>query len=205
MDVDIQLKEWFFDRECVIAAMEHTKRQAFWKAATYVRKRAMTSMRRQKKASPPGRPPAFHDTAAISLRTIWYGYDRARDAVVIGPIRSNSSKYKHVPRTHEFGEVAPVKEWRFVPLGEATEKRLKKSKKLANQFNRWMNLGDKAFPNMSAKTRLPADLQYRQDTRIRNVKYPKRPFMKPALLAERRKFPHLFKGKLRAKVKARKR
>lgn len=181
-------KNQFFDRPAIIEALGAKRAKALSRIGAYVRKVAMQSMRRQKKPTPKGKPPAFHDSATISLRSIQFGWGIKQESLLIGSIKSQSSKSPiPIPRLHEKGGTGPVHERRLIPQGQETIKLLKRRKKLASQFNTWVHGGSKVIP-------LPKELQYRVDHRVRMARFPKRPYMRPAMLKARRKMPQMFKG-----------
>ncbi len=158
-------------------------------------------MRRQKKPTPPGRPPAFHDSGSLTLRSIEFAFANNKQSLLIGPLRSNKRSGISIPRLHEFGGRAPIKEWKLIPQGQHTEKKLKRSKKLASQFNVWMHSGSKLVGSMNGMGKfaaLPKDLQYRVDRRTRMARYPKRPYMRPAVKVARVKAPQLFRNIVKA-------
>jgi hypothetical protein len=209
MEIGVSLKDQFFDRPAIIDAIGVTRAKALGRIGAYVQKVAQRSMRPQKKPTPKGKPPAFHGSTTITLRSIQFGWGAKQQSLIIGPIKSNSSKGKvSVPRLHEFGGRAPIDEWKLIPQGQETLKKLKRSKKLSSQFNVWMHGGNKLMGqrNGSGKiSSLPKDLMYRIDRRVRLAKYPKRPTMRPALLKSRAKMPHMFKGLLKQTKTPRKR
>lgn len=65
-------------------------------------------MRRRKGSAPPGTPPHAHEGSL--RRLILFGYDRASDSVVVGPVRLN--KPGAAPSVLEFGGRTTIKQRR---------------------------------------------------------------------------------------------
>jgi hypothetical protein len=84
-----QAKGMFFDRPAITNAMSKATRQALSKFGSFVRTRARTSIRKRKRASDPGQPPSSH--TGLLRRNIFFGYDRQRESVVIGPTKLNAA------------------------------------------------------------------------------------------------------------------
>lgn len=84
-----RIKDVFFDRQAVISAVDAAKRKVLSKAGALIRQTAKTSIRKRKGTSQPGQPPFSHEG---SLRKfIYFGYDRASDSVVVGPVGFKNS------------------------------------------------------------------------------------------------------------------
>lgn len=74
----------FFDRPAVMNALKPKRRAALSKLGAFIRRRARTlTGRNTKKTAPPGKPPRRHVGQLHDL--IQFGYDAARDSVVVGP------------------------------------------------------------------------------------------------------------------------
>lgn len=96
-----RVKDWFFDRRRVIDAIGKAKVKYYSKVGAFVRRRAQTSMRRQKnfrKYSAPGKPPFAH--AGHLRELLFFSYDSSTDSVVVGPIPYRKGE---VPALHEHG------------------------------------------------------------------------------------------------------
>ncbi len=89
----------FFDSKKVISATTKAERRVLSRFGAFVRTRAKQSIRRRKRVSRPGSPPTSR--TGYLKRGIFYGYDVADAAVVIGPVRGG----KRGEATHalEFG------------------------------------------------------------------------------------------------------
>ena len=96
--IDVRIKSMFFDRPKVIRAVDRAKRRALSRGGAFIRQTAKRSIRPRKRISRPGEPPSSH--AGHLRRLIFFGYDRQRDSVVVGPIGFRRSK---APSVLEFG------------------------------------------------------------------------------------------------------
>jgi hypothetical protein len=99
--VTLKLKQLFFDRSAVIAAIGKTAATGFSRFGSFVRRRAQTSMRkggRKKLIASPGQPPRTHEGSL--RRLIWFSWDPNTRSVVIGPV---PYKKGDAPRLLEFG------------------------------------------------------------------------------------------------------
>jgi hypothetical protein len=167
MDITVSMKitSMFFDRPAVIRRMDAATQRSLAKAGAFVRRAAISRLRRRKRYSLPGESPSVHSTDPIAnLKFILFGFD-GRDTVVVGPVGLNQKQYLNgrlsggtVPNLMEFGGRAGIRE------------------KLAGRT--WVPRGRRSRPN--------------QPTRVRLATYAPRPFMGPALRAEQDKFPQLW-------------
>lgn len=180
MNVTFKIKESFFDRPRVIAALKKAKRKALSKAGAFVRRRARSSMRRRKSASPAGSPPSAHSNGN-SLKTILFAFQPQSESTIVGPVQFNQVNFtiesvtSTVPGLHERGETAIIREYRYQPIeGES----------------------DVQWRRVDGRKRYGPREGYRLQTRRRTARYPKRPFMRPALEAEAPNFPELFKNSI---------
>jgi len=80
-------KRMFFDRKAVTGAVGRATRKVFSRFGAFVRTAARSSIRKRKRTSAPGEPPSSH--TGLLKRFIFFGYDRQRRSVVIGPQRLN--------------------------------------------------------------------------------------------------------------------
>lgn len=88
--ITMRIKDSFFDRHVVIAAVDKAKRKVLSKAGAFIRTAARTSIRRRKGSAPPGKPPHSHEGSLREL--ILFGYDRQSDSVVVGPVGFRNSE-----------------------------------------------------------------------------------------------------------------
>ena len=96
--ITMRIKDMFFDRHVVIAAVDKAKRKVLSKAGAFIRTAAKTSIRKRKGSAPPGAPPHSHEGSL--RRLILFGYDRANDSVVVGPVGFKKSE---APSVLEYG------------------------------------------------------------------------------------------------------
>lgn len=172
MDVTFQMKQFFFDRARVQAALDKANVKNLSRAGAFVRTRARSSLRRRKKASAVGTPPSVHSNDNVAtLKAIYFVYDPISEGVIVGPVRLNQKHFLGpqimsgtVPRIHEKGGTVGFRE-----------------KKVGK---RWMAAG-KRHPRPG------------QPIRVRQATYPPRPTMGPALVAESPKFPGLWANSVR--------
>jgi len=99
--------DMFFDRKPVLRAVDAANRKNLSKAGAFIRTTARHSIRRRKGASPPGSPPSSH--TGLLKRFIFFGYERSRQTVVIGPMRLNQ-KAGDAPAALEHGGTSVVVE-----------------------------------------------------------------------------------------------
>lgn len=123
MDV-AAFKKTFFDSKAVTDKVPPAIKKALSKMGAFVRQRAKSSLKYGKGASKPGRPPTVHKSnrftraskvkgkavrrPASPLRELlFFGYDAARQSVVIGPALGGAKS--GAPRTLEEGGAATIK------------------------------------------------------------------------------------------------
>jgi len=79
-----RMKEAFFDRPKVLAAMGIATRSVLSRFGAFVRTTAQRSMPHRKRRSAPGSPPSTHQGSLRQL--IFFGFDMNANSVVIGPV-----------------------------------------------------------------------------------------------------------------------
>jgi len=99
--------DMFFDADRVKRSADTAARKVLSKAGAFVRTTAKHSIRSRKGASPPGSPPSSH--TGLLRRFIFFGYDRGRKTVVVGPMRLNQ-KVGTAPEALEHGGTSVVVE-----------------------------------------------------------------------------------------------
>ena len=97
--INMKVTRLFFDRPKVRRGVDRAKRRALSSAGAFIRQRARTSIRKRKGAAPPGKPPRSHEGSL--RRLILFGFDRASDSVVVGPVKLN--KPGEAPSVLELG------------------------------------------------------------------------------------------------------
>lgn len=157
-----QAKSAFFDRDSVKKKLDMGMRRVLSRAGAFVRRRAKSSIRKRKKASPPGSPPSSH--TGVLKDFIFFAYDDANKSVVIGPTKTNQKNAfgrggKTVPGVLETGGIVGMHE------------HLVESGKYKGQWIRSDLRYRRAGPLRSMVGR---------DRRIRNAMYEPRPYMGPA-------------------------
>jgi len=85
--IQFEIKHVFFDRKKVIDRTDRTTRRVLSRFGAFVRQTARRSIRKRKRISQPGKPPSSH--VGLLKRRIFFGYDRDRDSVVVGPAPLN--------------------------------------------------------------------------------------------------------------------
>ena len=166
----VRFSQFFTDRSGrVIQAIDRAKRRTFSKAGSFVMTTARRSIRPRKSSSPPGSPPSSHDGSL--RRGIFFGYDRMRDSVIVGPSLDFSKRLpggKTQPEVLEFGGSVPGR-GRLIAIDDGTGR---DSSGRFTSGKKWMR----------AKGRL---------------RYKARPFMRPALEKEAPGFPELWADAVR--------
>jgi hypothetical protein len=82
--ITMRIKDMFFDRHVVMAAVDNAKRKVLSKAGAFIRTAAKTSIRKRRGSAPPGAAPHSHEGSL--RRLILFGYDKPNDSVVVGPV-----------------------------------------------------------------------------------------------------------------------
>ena len=100
-------KQMFFDSKAVTSAADRATRRVLSRFGAYVRTTARHSIRKRRATSRPGKPPSSH--TGLLRRFIYFGYDRGRKSVVIGPQRLNR-KAGDAPAALEHGGVSTIVE-----------------------------------------------------------------------------------------------
>ena len=96
--ITMRIKDMFFDRHVVMAAVDNAKRKVLSKAGAFICTAAKTSIRKRKGSAPPGAPPHSHEGSL--RRLILFGYDKPNDSVVVGPVGFRKSE---APSVLEYG------------------------------------------------------------------------------------------------------
>ena len=100
--VDVKsAKDMFFDRRAVFDAVDAATRKVFSKFGAFVRTRAKSSIRSNKKVSLPGGPPNSH--VGTLKRFIYFAYEKSEKAVYIGPVMVGGTASRDTLPNLEFG------------------------------------------------------------------------------------------------------
>jgi hypothetical protein len=105
--IGFEIKRMFFDRQAVISKVDAATRRVLSRFGAFVRRSAKSSIRKRKKPAPPGQPPSSH--TGLLKKFIFFGYDAARQSVVIGPTRLNQKGRGEAPPLLEYGGKTTLK------------------------------------------------------------------------------------------------
>jgi len=105
--IGFDIKRMFFDRQAVISKVDAATRRVLSRFGAFVRRSAKSSIRKRKKAAPPGQPPSSH--TGLLKKFIFFGYDADRRSVVIGPTRLNQKGRGEAPPLLEYGGKTTLK------------------------------------------------------------------------------------------------
>ncbi len=98
-----QVRKTFFTSREVKSLVDKKTRDVLSKFGAHVRKRARQSIRKRKIASMPGKPPSSH--SGLLKRFIFFGYDKMKRSVVIGPTRLTGINKGEAPELLEYGGI----------------------------------------------------------------------------------------------------
>jgi hypothetical protein len=173
-----KLNRMFFDQEKVQKALSRARRKALSKVGALVRKRAQRSMRYRNKPSAPGQPPSAHKSKQLAaLKRMKRAKNNGallRELLFYGYDTAAGSvvvgplgfRGSDAPKLHEFG-----------------------GSKAGGGRTIWV----KNKPGRNAKGRYTADGMMKV-TLNGSVRYPARPFMRPALHATMPKMAEQFRN-----------
>jgi hypothetical protein len=168
--ITMRMKDVFFDRAAVKNRMTKANRKALSKAGAFIRRRARSSLRRRKKSSPPGQPPSVHTSDRVAtLKNILFAYDPHSESLVVGPVKLN-------PKTLLSPQLAGATVPQVHEFGATVKIREVKVGR------GWRSGVRRVRPG--------------QPVRVRAAVYAERPFMGPALEAEKDQFPDAWSGSL---------
>ena len=137
--IGFEIKRMFFDRQAVVSKVDAATRRVLSRFGAFVRRSAKSSIRKRKKAAPPGQPPSSH--TGLLKKFIFFGYDADRRSVVIGPTRLNQKGRGEAPPLLEYG-------------GKATLVRRGKKKRVTYQARPYMGPAfEKEKPQLPAMWR----------------------------------------------------
>jgi len=104
--IRFEIKQLFFDTMAVRNKVDATTRGVLSKFGAFVRRTARSSIRKRRRVSAAGEPPSSH--TGLLKRFIFFGYDRQRRSVVIGPERLNQNRRGEAPHLLEYGGAGAV-------------------------------------------------------------------------------------------------
>ncbi|QDT10732.1 hypothetical protein [Planctomycetes bacterium K23_9] len=156
-------------------------------AAGAIRLTAKRSIRKRKKSSSPGSPP--HTQTGMLRRVLRYEVDRVREQAFIGPVNEIAGRLWNL---HEFGGIVTkrrkLKRHRF-RVGQHGPIRAKQPGKFARVLLLTAAQAHRA-------TRLIEEENERRGA-TKPRRYPKRPFMKPALAANQARLPKFWRDSVK--------
>lgn len=168
--MSMRMKEFFFDRQAVKGRMTKSNRKALSKAGAFIRRRARSSLRRRKKSSEPGRAPSVHTSDRVAtLKNILFAYEPQSESLVVGPVKLN----RQTLLGPQLGNTTVPQVHEFGATVRIREVKVGKG---------WRSGVRRVRPG--------------QPVRVRAAKYPERPFMGPALEAEKDSIPDAWSGSL---------
>ena len=104
--IRFEITKLFFDKKAVTSKVDAAKRGVLSKFGAFVRRAARSSIRKRKKPAPPGEPPSSH--VGLLKKFIYFGFDPARQSVVIGPVRLSQKGRGEAPHLLEYGGTGTV-------------------------------------------------------------------------------------------------
>lgn len=179
------LRSNFFDRELVVKKVDWARRRVLSKLGAFVRTRAQSSMLRhavrrgfgvkskvtdREGVSPPGEPPFVH--TGLLVKFVFFAWDENAGGVVVGPMKTNQVFFQGKDRKPVSGTVPQVLEYG----GQIT-------------ILEWFRAGVWQRADLRSRRRIAE-----RPTRFRTATVAPRPYMRPALAAERAKFAELFRN-----------
>ena len=169
-EITMQMKDFFFDRQAVIERMSRANHRALVKAGAFIRRRARSSLRRRRRVSPAGSPPSVHSQDPIAtLKNILFAYEPHSQSLIVGPVKLNQ---------------------RAVLGPELTDATVPQIHEFgANVKVREVQRGSKWLSGVR-------HVRPGEAVRVRTAKYAPRPFMGPALEAEKENIPDAWVGTL---------
>lgn len=102
--IKLELKAFsqgFFDRKAVTSKVDVATRRVLSKFGAFVRTRARRSIRNRKRVSRPGEAPTSQ--TGVLRRFIFFAFDATRESVVIGPVRVSGVAERGIPERLEYG------------------------------------------------------------------------------------------------------
>ena len=97
----------FFDRKAVTDRVSRATKRVLSRFGAFVRQTSRRSIRKRKAVSQPGRPPTSR--TGLLKRFIFFGYDTARQSVVMGPARLTGRNRGDAPPLLEYGGTTTLK------------------------------------------------------------------------------------------------
>lgn len=177
----------FFDRAAIRREVGTANVRNLRRAGGLVRKIGRRSIKYRKsrdKVSTPGNPPFAH-TTGMGIKTILYGYDRARESVVVGFAKLSGTKDPGIPERLEKGGRARIvvrKRAKRSARRDARGRYKKRSKAELERIRRY-------YQQRGAVAGV---------TEKKSVAIRPRPTQVPALETAKKKFPELWKDSVKS-------
>ena len=180
-----------FDTKLLERKVQDASFRSLGHASGAIRLTARRSIRRSKKPSKPGQPP--HTPTGALKRVLRYAVDKQKTEAAIGPINEYA---RTIWNLHEFGGVTRkrlrlLKPHRF-RVGEFGPIR----KGSGKQFSRVRLMSEAQARRATQLVEQENQLRLSESRKLR--RYPKRPFMGPALDANRARLPKFWQDSVRA-------
>ncbi len=178
-------KAGFFDRQRVWTALGKAEHDGLMRIGALIRTIARRSMRSRKKASPPGSPPSSHpETGAMLRNRLFFAFDTGGRSVVIGP---EALGYSNVPALHEYGGEKRNEQRINHQIGKPGPARLtsfKTKSKFCKQVSGTRGSSYVTYRKLTT-SKMVANAEKFDEILYgpKHLKYPPRPYMKPALQA----------------------
>jgi hypothetical protein len=176
-----------FDANRVKKNVDQASFKSLGHAGGAIRKTASRSVRKRKNPSRPGSAPS--SPTGRLRRSFRYEVDRRSPGVIIGPVNEIAGRLWNL---HEFGGVAKKR------------RRLKRHRFRIGQHGPVRSLGNGRFQRIELRTAAQANRARRliEDENQRRGatkpgRYPKRPFMKPALETHRAQLPNFWRDSIK--------
>lgn len=161
------MRSGFLDRPAVMKAMNKKSLSAQRRMGAFVRRSAKSSLRYRKKASAPGSPPSVHRGAMSLTKTNRKGVTKTVGA-------------------------SPFRELLFFAYDSARKSTVV-GQVVFRKSNRVIRVQEHGGDIDVTRLVFPSSSQRAKRERV-TIKLPPRPTMKPALAANMKKFPELFRG-----------
>ncbi|TWT56501.1 hypothetical protein [Allorhodopirellula solitaria] len=151
IQITMNMKQAFFDRQAVIDAVDRAELRAMSKSLAYIRRTAQRDvLRRRVGVSRPGSPPSVRSTSRVtSLKNIWFAYDAATSSGVVGPVKTNGSWVGPTPVPGVLEHGGSVIQRRGTLISAGKGKRNKRGKQKLQKLDRSRVVHIRARPFMS--------------------------------------------------------
>lgn len=199
MKID-EAKSFFFDRERVLESLTAAEARVLSRGGSFIRTTAQRSMRSGGKkgaVSKPGEPPRSHGERLLR-KNVLFSYDAGAKSVVVGPtalnwvhFQENSKKLSEpIPAILEYGGSYRVFEERWLAKNSYSTMWFRVDFRRRNK-RAWLRFSDSG--GRQGRGYVTDEYGERHETRLRTVRIAARPYMRPALDANKDKLMSLWK------------